>query len=108
MSESDRERQTPYDFTYMHDVKNKINDQTKPKQSQRHRYQAGDRQREGGFGELGGKGEGIKKCKLVVTRGLWDMKYGIGSRVKNMVITVRSVGRVLDYWGDHFINHVNV
>lgn len=56
----------------------------------------------------GGKGEGIKKCKLVVTRGLWDMKYGIGSRVKNMVITVRSVGRVLDYWGDHFINHVNV
>ena len=32
---SDRERQIPYDFTYMWNLKNKINEQTKQKQTYR-------------------------------------------------------------------------
>ena len=36
-NKSDRERQIPYDFTYMWNLKNKIKEQTKQKQTRRHK-----------------------------------------------------------------------
>ena len=36
-NKSDRERQIPYDFTYMWNLKNKISEQTKQKQTHRYR-----------------------------------------------------------------------
>ena len=36
-SKSDRERQMPYDFTYVWNLKNRINKQTEQKQTHRHR-----------------------------------------------------------------------
>ena len=56
----------PYDFSYMWNLKNKINEQTKWKQTHRHREQTGDCQM--GVGGLSKKGKGIKKYKLIVTK----------------------------------------
>ena len=43
-----------------------------------------------GVGELGGKGKGIKKYKLPVTRQSWDYfaKCSIENKVNNIVITI--------------------
>ena len=54
----------PYDFTYMWNVKNKINEQAEQKQIHRiFSWLPGGR----GLEEMGEKGERIKKYKLVVT-----------------------------------------
>ena len=51
-SKSDRERQIPYDFTYMWNIKNqnKWTNITKQKQTHRYREQTGGCQRGGGVG----------------------------------------------------------
>ena len=46
-NKSDRERQIPYYFTSMWNLKNKINEQTKLKQTYRHKLQTGGFQRRG-------------------------------------------------------------
>ena len=58
----------PYDFTYMWNLKNKINEQTKLKQIHRYREQTGGCQKGGRFGGQGNSSEGIKKYKLVVRK----------------------------------------
>ena len=54
-----RERQIPYDFTYMWNLKNKINTQTKQKQTHRQRKQVNGCQRGGRLGDL------MKKVKVL-------------------------------------------
>ena len=49
-----------------------------------------------GFGKMDGKGEGIKKYKLVVTKQSWDIKYSTGNIVNNTEITVCGVRWVQD------------
>ena len=51
----DTERQIPYDFTYMRNLKDKINEQAKQKQSHRYREQLGH--------QMGGGGLWVKKMK---------------------------------------------
>ena len=34
------------------------------------------------------KGEGIEKYKLVIMEQSWDVKYGLGNRVDDIVITM--------------------
>ena len=63
-NKSVRERQIPYDFTYMWNLKNIRNEQTKLKQTHRHREQTDGCQRAGGFGDWVKKGEGSEKHKL--------------------------------------------
>ena len=46
-----RERQIPYDFTYMWNLKNKINEQTKMKPTHRYREQTDGCQKGGRFGD---------------------------------------------------------
>ena len=60
----------PYDFTYMWNPKSTINEQTKLKQTYRHREHTDGCQREGGQGDWVKKGERRKdkKYKLVVTK----------------------------------------
>ena len=65
-SKSDRERQIPYNFTSMWNVKTKINGQSKQKQTHRYREQTDGWQMGREFRELGGKGEDIM-YKLAVT-----------------------------------------
>ena len=67
LNKSGKERQVPHDFTYMWNLKNKINEQAKQKQTHRYREQTDDYQMGGGSG-MGGKCEGIKKEKLPVTK----------------------------------------
>ena len=50
MNKSVRERQIPYDFTYMWNLENKINEQTKLKETHRYRERTGGCQREGSQG----------------------------------------------------------
>ena len=64
---SDRETQIPSNFTYMWNRKNKRNEHTKQKQTHRYREQTEGCQ-VGGIGEMGEKGKGIQKYKLVVTK----------------------------------------
>ena len=64
---SDRERQMPYDFTYMWNLENKINEQTKQQQTHKYRQQTDGCQMEGDWG-LCEKVEGIKKYKLEVIK----------------------------------------
>ena len=66
----------PYDFTYMWNLKNKVNKQAKFKQTHRYREQNNCCWRRG-VERLGGKGEGITKYKLVVT------KYSQGYKVQH-------------------------
>ena len=68
-----RERQIPYDFTHMWNLKNKMNEQTKQKQTHRHREQTEGCRWEGDWG-LVEKGEGIKKYTLVVMKQPWGCK----------------------------------
>ena len=63
-NKSDKERQIPCDFSYMWNLKNKINKQTKQKQIHRCGEQTDVCQRGEGMDE---KAEGIKKYKLAVT-----------------------------------------
>ena len=63
---SDRERQILYNFTYMWNIKNKINRQTKQKQT--HRENKLRVARWEGLMRMGEMGEGSKKYKLVVTK----------------------------------------
>ena len=73
----------------MWNLKNKINEQTKQKQTHRHKEQTEGGQPGEGWGwGLGEKGEGIKKYKLVVTKRSWDIKYSTGNRVNSIVITM--------------------
>ena len=65
MNKPVRERQMPYDFTYMWSLKNKIKEKTKLKQNHRYREQNDSSQRGGVLG-AGCKVEGIKKYKLVM------------------------------------------
>ena len=55
-----RETQTSYDFTYVWNLMNKINKQTRQKQAHRNGEQTNRYYRGEGLG-LGGKGEGIKQ-----------------------------------------------
>ena len=67
-NKSDRERQMPYDFTYMWNLKNKINEQADQKQTHRYREHFDGCQMKGGLKRCIKKiSEGIKKYKLVVT-----------------------------------------
>ena len=50
-NESVRERKIPYDFTFMWNLKNKINEQTKLKQIHRYREQTDGCHRGGGLGD---------------------------------------------------------
>ena len=57
LNKSGKERQVPHDFTYMWNLKNKINEQAKQKQTLRYREQTDG-------GQIGdGLGEGVKKVK---------------------------------------------
>ena len=47
----------------------------------------GHLQDEGGLGEKGKKGEGIKKYKLVLQNSLGDVKYSIENIIDNILIT---------------------
>ena len=64
-NKSDQERQMPYEFTYMRNLKNKINEQAKQKRTHRYRedWQLPDGREVEGMGE---KGEGDMNYKLVV------------------------------------------
>ena len=50
----------PYDFTYMWNLKNKIKDEGKLKQTHRHREQADGCQRGGRSGDWVGKVKGLR------------------------------------------------
>ena len=68
----DRERQIPYDFTYMQNLNNNINEQTKQKKdSWGNRLVVARGERVGGLGE---KGEGTEKYRQVVTEQSWGYK----------------------------------
>ena len=54
-NKSDRERQIPYGFTYMWNLKNKTNEQNRNRLTQRTSWLPDRR----GFGELGKKGKEI-------------------------------------------------
>ena len=56
-----------YDFTHMWNLKNKINKQTKQKQTHRYREHLMVARWERGLGRMDEKGE-IKKYKLLVTK----------------------------------------
>ena len=56
-SKSDRERQIPHDTTYIWNLKNKTNKQSKMKQTQKYREQMDGYQKEAG-GRMGKIGEG--------------------------------------------------
>ena len=76
----------------MWNLRNKINEQTKQKQTHRYREKTGDCQMGSGVGGLGEKGEEIKKHKLVVKNSHKDVTYSTG----NIVITIYSVRWLLD------------
>ena len=57
---------------------------------------------------LGGKGEGIGKYRLVVTKQSRDVKFSPGSIVSNTAISMYGAGWVLDLLRDHFVNYMNV
>ena len=59
-SKSDKERQIPHDSTYMWNLKNKRNEQTKQKQAHRYREQTGGCQ-------MGGLLVGHEKCEEIYT-----------------------------------------
>ena len=71
----------------IYNLKNKINEETKLKQTYRHREETDGWQR---GRETGEKGERIKKYKLVVINRYGDVKYNIGNTV-NVVITTYGV-----------------
>ena len=81
----------------MWNLKNNINEQTKQKQTHRHREQTVGCQRGGGLGGLRGQGEEIEKCRSVVTNSRGDAKYSAGSTANNTVVTVGGARWVLDY-----------
>ena len=53
-----------------------------------------------GVGEMGGKGEQIKKYKLVITKQSWDVKFSIKNIVNDIVITVDDARSVLALSGE--------
>ena len=60
-------REILYDFTYMWNLENKINEQAKQKQTYTYREQTNACQKGAGRAEWGRGGEGIKMYKLAVT-----------------------------------------
>ena len=72
-NKSGRERQIPYDFTYMWNLKNKINEQTKQKQTHTYWEQTECCQMRGGFGGMCEKDIEIKEYRLVVPKRSWDV-----------------------------------
>ena len=75
LNKSDRETQMPYVFTYMWNLKNKINEQVEQKQSDWYRENF-DSCHIGGLAveEVGEKGEEVKKYKLAVRKQSWVCK----------------------------------
>ena len=49
---------------------------------------------------MGGKGERIKKYKLVITKQSWDVKFSIKNIVNDIVITVDDAKSVLALSGE--------
>ena len=66
-SKSDRERQIPYDFIHMLNLKYKINEQADRKQTDRYREYLDNWQTGEGLEVWVKKGEGIKKYQVVLT-----------------------------------------
>ena len=75
-NKSDRKRQIPYDFTYMWNLKYKINkwDGNRLIDTENKLMVA----RREGVGGMGEKGAGIKKYKLVVAG--WSQEHGVQHR----------------------------
>ena len=105
---SDRERQIPYIFTYMWNLKNKVHRQNRNKpMDTENRLKVADWRRCGGLGE---KGEGIKKHKLVVTKQLQNSHGEVNSIeniVNGIIITVHGAQWVLELVGKHFLSYIN-
>ena len=59
-NKSVRERQILYDFTYIQNLKNRINEPTKLKQTQRYRERTGGCQKGGGLGHWAKKVKGLR------------------------------------------------
>ena len=75
-----KEKQVPYDLTR---IENKINEQTKLKQTHRYIKQTDGCQREGGW-EAGWKGEGLRSTNWYLQNSPGDVKYSIGNIVNNI------------------------
>ena len=86
LNKSIRERKIQYNFTYIGNLKTKITDKL-------NRNKVTDTENkltvavwERGWG-MGGRSEGIKKCRLPVTKGRGDVKYSVGDTVNNIAVT---------------------
>ena len=79
----------------MWNLKSKINEQRKEKETHKQRDQTDGCQRRKVEG-LGEKGEEIEKYKLVVTNQSQGHKYGIRNIVNNIVITMYGARQVLE------------
>ena len=94
--ESHRERQTLYDFTYMWNLKNKMNKRAKQKQTQLQRthWWLPD----GRLGRLSEKGEEIN-TNWQLQNSHRAAKYSIGHVVNSTVVTVCGATWALDLMG---------
>lgn len=61
-----------------------------------------------GVGSTGGKGEGIKMCRVPTMKYHGDVKCSVGNIVSNVIVSMRGVTCVLDYQGDHLVKLYNV
>ena len=64
--------------------------------------------REEEIGELGEKGEGIKKYTLVVQNSPRDVKDSTGVILSNIVTTIYGARWVLEILGKHFVKYMIV
>ena len=95
---SHRERQIPYNFTYKWNLKNKVNEQTKQKQTYRCREPTAGCYRGGVLGGWVVEVKGLRNINWQLQNSHGDVKYSIGNTVNN-VITKCSVRWVRDLSG---------
>ena len=86
VSKISQRRQIPYYFTYMHNLRNRVNEQTKQKQTHRYKEQVDGCQMGEGLGRWMKKVKGLRSTNWQLQNSHGDVKYSIGNIVSNTVI----------------------
>ena len=92
----------------MWNLKNKINEQTKYKQTYRYREQTDDCQRGGDVRDWVRKLKGLQSTIWQLQSSHGDVKYSTGNTVNNAVVTVYGARWELEYWGQPLVKHMIV
>ena len=103
---SDIKRQIPYDFTYMRNLKNYINEQTKQKHT--HIYKLMVARWQGSLWGWVKKVKGFRSTNWYLQNSHGDVKYSLGNMVNNIVITMYGATWLLEISVGHFLSYINV